>query len=277
MIPNAARPRGRPRSFDELEALQKATQVFWSKGYDGATIDDLVAGMGVGRPSLYAVFGDKRTLFLRVLRAYAEKKGARAAKALLSPQTLRASLASFLRHTVENATEEGAALGCLIVCVAPLVDDAEVRQFLHNAAAGAAAMVERRFRDGISAGEISSDFPVVARASQVMDLSNGLTVRARMGVARKALLRDAEEAADLVLLPPGTSHGPSRSARKAHTVRGRVRVRETTGSARACAGPRQPHAAIAGSPTRTTHPAASNALPVSPARPALAGALSHAR
>ena len=44
-----------------------ATQVFWSKGYDGVTIDDLVAGMGVGRPSLYAVFGDTRRLFLRVL------------------------------------------------------------------------------------------------------------------------------------------------------------------------------------------------------------------
>ena len=47
---------GRPRSFDESDALKKATQVFWSKGYDGVTIDDLVAGMGVGRPSLYAVF-----------------------------------------------------------------------------------------------------------------------------------------------------------------------------------------------------------------------------
>ena len=86
MVKNAARPRGRPRSFDERDALEKATQVFWSKGYDGVTIDDLVAGMGVGRPSLYAVFGDKRTLFLRVLKAYAEKKGASAAKALLSPQ-----------------------------------------------------------------------------------------------------------------------------------------------------------------------------------------------
>src|SRR5277367_4144538 len=122
MIPNTARPRGRPRSFDETEALEKATQVFWSKGYDGVTIDDLVAGMGVGRPSLYSVFGDKRTLFLRVLRAYAEKKGARAAKALFSPQNLRASVAGFLRHAVENATEEGSAAGCLIVCVAPLVD-----------------------------------------------------------------------------------------------------------------------------------------------------------
>src|ERR1700753_789851 len=103
MIQNSTGARGRPRSFDETEALEKATQVFWSKGYDGVTIDDLVAGMGVGRPSLYAVFGDKRTLFLRALRAYAEKKGAGAANSLLSPQPLRDSLASFLRHSVESA------------------------------------------------------------------------------------------------------------------------------------------------------------------------------
>ena len=94
MFQNTARPRGRPRSFDETHALKKATQVFWSKGYDGVTIDDLVAGMGVGRPSLYSVFGDKRTIFLRVLKAYAEAKGARAAKALLAPQTFRNSIAA---------------------------------------------------------------------------------------------------------------------------------------------------------------------------------------
>src|SRR6201995_650619 len=123
MVHNDTRPRGRPRSFDERDALEKATQVFWSKSYDGATIDDLVAGMGVGRPSLYAVFGDKRTLFLRVLKAYAEKKGALASKALLSPQTLRESLAAFLRHIVVTATEKGSAPGCLLVCVAPIVDD----------------------------------------------------------------------------------------------------------------------------------------------------------
>ena len=221
MVQKDTRPRGRPRGFDELEALEKATQVFWSKGYDGATIDVLVGEMGLGRPSLYAVFGDKRTLFLRVLRAYAEKKGAGAAKALLSPRTLRASIAGFLRHTVENATEEGSAAGCLIVCIAPLVDDAEVRQFLQNAAAGGAAMVERRFQDGISAGEIPSDFPVAARASQVLDLSRGLTMRAQMGAPRKTLLKDAEEAADLVLLPRGTRHSPSGSTRKARTVRSR--------------------------------------------------------
>ena len=201
MIQNTARPRGRPRSFDERQALEKATQVFWSKGYDGVTIDDLVAGMGVGRPSLYAVFGDKRTLFLRVLKAYAETKGALAAKALFSPQSLRDSLAGFLRHAVETATEEGSAPGCLLICIAPLVDDAEVRQFLKDAAAAAIALLERRFCDGISAGEIPSDFPVAVRASQVLDLGRGLTMRAQMGTSRKTLLNDAEEAADLVLLP----------------------------------------------------------------------------
>ena len=86
------------------------------------------------------------------------------------------------------------------MCVAPLVDDAEVRQFLQNAEHGALALVESRFRDGISAGEIASDFPVAARASQVLDLVRGLTMRARMGTSRKTLLNDAKEAADLVLL-----------------------------------------------------------------------------
>jgi AcrR family transcriptional regulator len=176
MFQNAERPRGRPRSFDEHEALEKATRVFRSKGYDGTTIDDLVVGMGVGRPSLYSVFGDKRTIFLRVLKAYAEAKGARAAKALFSPPTL--------------------------------VDDAEVRQFLQDAVAAGAALVTRRISDGISAGEIPSDFPVTARASQVLDLSRGLTMRAQMGVPRKELLNDAEEAADLVLLSRSRDAAP---------------------------------------------------------------------
>jgi AcrR family transcriptional regulator len=201
MVQNNAKPAGRPRSFDEGEALEKATRVFRSKGYDGVTIDDLVAGMGVGRPSLYAIFGDKRTLFLRILKAYAEKKGALGRKALLSPQTLRDSLASFMRFAVESATEKGCAPGCLIVCVAPMVNDSEVRRFLRNTAAGAVELVEHRLRDGISAGEIPPDFPVAARACQVIDLCRGLTVRAQIGTPRMTLLRDVEDAVDLVLQP----------------------------------------------------------------------------
>ena len=201
MIQKKLRPRGRPRNFDESAALAKAIQVFWLKGYDGVTIDDLVAGMGVGRPSLYAIFGDKRTIFLRVLHTYAERKGAGTAEALFAPQTLRESVASFLRYAVTTATEEGSASGCLLMCVAPLVDDAEVRQFIQDAAAGAVALVQRRFESGISAGEIPADFPVTERANQVLDLARGLTMRAQMGMSRETLLKDAEDAADVMLLP----------------------------------------------------------------------------
>ena len=120
---------------------------------------------------------------------------------LLSERGGRTSIAGFLRYAVESATEKGSARGCLMVCVAPLVDDAEVQRFLQRAVAGGAALVERRFRDGISAGDIPPDFPVSVRAIQVTDCARGLTMRARIGTPRKTLLKDAEEAADLVLLP----------------------------------------------------------------------------
>jgi len=208
MIQKDTKPRGRPRNFDEKDALEKATQVFWSKGFDGATIDDLVAGMGVGRPSLYSVFGDKRTLFLLVLKGYAEKKGALAMKALLSPSSLRDSLTGFLRHAVESATEKGSAQGCLLECVAPLVDDTEVREFLQKAAVGGVALVEGRFRDGIAAGEIPTDFPVAFRARLLIDMTRGLTMRAQIGAPRDRLLSDVEEAVDLMLLSRHDDAGP---------------------------------------------------------------------
>ena len=82
------------------------------------------------------------------------------------------------------------------------MNDAEVQRFLQNAAIGGAALLERRFRDGIKAGEIPADFPVAARATQVTDLARGLTMRAHIGMPRKTLLKEADEAADLVLLHP---------------------------------------------------------------------------
>ena len=81
------------------------------------------------------------------------------------------------------------------------MNDAEVQRFLQNAVTGGAALLERRFRDGISAGDIPSDFPVAVRAIQVTDFARGLTMRALIGTPRKTLLKDAEEAAELVLLP----------------------------------------------------------------------------
>src|SRR5260370_41719621 len=119
MSQEITRPRGRPRSFDEREALQKAIRVFWAKGYDAVTIDDLVAGMGVVRPSLYAIFGDKAALFMRSLRAYAEGLGGGAMKAPLCPPSLHDGIHALPAPAVKSATTVGSPPGCLFVCVAP--------------------------------------------------------------------------------------------------------------------------------------------------------------
>ena len=207
------RPRGRPRSFDEREALQKAIRVFWAKGYDAVTIDDLVAGMGVVRPSLYAIFGDKATLFMRCLEAYAEHLGAGASKALLGPPRVGDGIRDLLSHLVESATTDDSPCGCLLACVAPAVDDPTVRGFLARANAKAVALVEQRLRRGVDAGELPRDFPTAMRARQVTDLSRGLLIRARFGVSRAELLRDAKDAAALVLEPKGAQPRGKRTPR----------------------------------------------------------------
>ena len=61
---------GRPRKFDREEALDEATRAFWKHGYEATSTNDLLDAMGIGRQSLYNSFGDKKTIFLEVLRRY---------------------------------------------------------------------------------------------------------------------------------------------------------------------------------------------------------------
>jgi len=203
MVKNINRARGRPRSFDETDAIRMATKVFWAKGFDGATIDDLVEGMGVGRPSLYAIFGDKSTLFMRCLAAYRDNLGKLAVGVLFGPKDVREAIRSFIRFTVESATDHSSPLGCLMVCVAPLVEDENVRRFVATANEETTAAVAMRLKQGVEAKELPVDFPCEERSRMLLDMSRGLVFRARIGVPRQNLLEDADRAAELIL----GSHG----------------------------------------------------------------------
>ena len=197
-VQKTARARGRPRNFDEGEALERAAKVFWAKGYDGANLDNLVAGTGVVRPSLYATFGDKEALFMRCLEHYAQTVGARATQALYAAPNIRAAIRGFLRQAVEGATGEDTPLGCLMACVAPAVDDRKVREFLAQATRQAEESIEQRLRDAIVGGELPHDFPCVPRARLVVGLAMVVALRARSGTSREALFVDVEEGAGLV-------------------------------------------------------------------------------
>lgn len=106
---------GRPRSFDTDQAIEKAMQVFWTHGYEGASLPDLLDGMGLTRGSLYKAFTDKKTLFLKVLAHY-EGKAVQAGVALLTdpaiPNGADRIMAMFTNSY--RAATAGDRRGCLL-------------------------------------------------------------------------------------------------------------------------------------------------------------------
>src|SRR4051794_37478008 len=100
----APRPRGRPRSFDRETALEKALLAFWEHGYEATSVSDLTRVMGIGAPSLYAAFGDKRALFDEVVTVYTTRYGSRGDRALAEEPTARAAVERTLREAAADYT-----------------------------------------------------------------------------------------------------------------------------------------------------------------------------
>src|ERR1700745_989586 len=105
---------GRPRTFDAEKALGEALNVFWRKGYEGASLSDLTEAMGINRPSMYAAFGDKRSLFHKALERYSDGPALFMREAL-NEKTARGVAERLLRGAVEMNTSPGNPPGCLMV------------------------------------------------------------------------------------------------------------------------------------------------------------------
>jgi AcrR family transcriptional regulator len=189
------RPRGRPRSFDRDEALESAMRLFWSRGYEGTSISDLTAAMGVAPPSLYGAYGDKKRLFLEAVGRYEQQVGCFARKALTEEPTAERAVRRLMLDAVKAFTAPQNPQGCLVVLGATncSTESAEVGEALAERRRAAEAAVRARLLAGQEAGEFAEDADVDALAALVTATLFGLAIKARDGASRARLSRVVEQ------------------------------------------------------------------------------------
>ena len=185
-------PRGRPREFDVEKALDRALQVFWRKGYEGASLPDLTQAMGINRPSLYAAFGSKEGLFRRALDRYAEGPAAYVGEALTEP-TARAVAERLLGRAVDLMTDRRNPRGCLMVHGALACGEAaeSVRRELAARRAAGEAAVRKRFERAVRDGDLPADANAADLARYLTTILHGMSVQAAGGASRATLRRVA--------------------------------------------------------------------------------------
>lgn len=185
--------RGRPREFDPDEALDRALELFWRKGYEGTSLSDLTEAMGITRPSLYAAFGNKEELFRKAVDRYAEGPGGYAREALRAP-TAREVVERLLHGAADLRGEGCHPPGCLFVQGALSCGDAAdaMRQELIARRTAHEAAIRRRFERAQAEGDLPANADPAGLARYVVTVIYGMAVLASGGASREHLGRVVE-------------------------------------------------------------------------------------
>src|SRR5260370_10885940 len=148
-------PSGRTRQFDVDEALDRALEVFWARGYEGATLPELTRAMGINRPSLYAAFGNKEQLFRKALDRYRTGPMSFLTEALRKP-TVRAVVEAIFSGVVRMQRDRDKARGCLVVSGALACgEEAETeRRELAQLRQGGVPALRQRFGRAVQDGDL---------------------------------------------------------------------------------------------------------------------------
>ncbi len=182
--------RGRPRSFDRKEALRAAMDVFWSVGYEGATLTDLQEAMGgITAPSFYAAFGSKEALFREAVELYSSTLGAPMMEALEREPQARAAIEALLDGAVKAFRKPGKPRGCMLVLAAmnSAPGNRGVQGYLRGLRARRQKAIEHRLRRGVKEGELPPGTDAGALAAFFTTVIDGLAVHARDGASLKDL------------------------------------------------------------------------------------------
>jgi len=157
----------RQKEFDRDEVLHKAMEVFWTRGYEGASIQDLVKHMGINRQSMYDTFGDKHSLFLEALDRYREIQSRKVFEVLERPGSMKKNLRQLFEEVVARSLSAEGRRGCFVGnSMSELAGRCkETATRTCNSVASAEKMFQKALQRGKEQGELRrvSDTRAVAR------------------------------------------------------------------------------------------------------------------
>ncbi|WP_246754927.1 MULTISPECIES: TetR/AcrR family transcriptional regulator [Rhizobium] len=181
---------GRPREFDRHEALTKARDAFWSRGYEGVSMADLVSTLGLASARIYAAFGSKEALFREAVALYHAEEGGFATRALAEEPTARRAIERTLLEAVETYTRQDRPQGCMVVSAATncTSENAGVREWLADCRLRRTASLVERIERAVAEGELKPDVNAQMLGDYYATVLHGLSVQARDGVPKKRLL-----------------------------------------------------------------------------------------
>ncbi|GAA2119045.1 TetR/AcrR family transcriptional regulator [Streptomyces synnematoformans] len=207
----ATKQRGRPRSFDRDEALEKALHAFWQYGYEATSVADLTRALGIGAPSLYAAFGDKEALFDAAVEAYARTdNGTFIDRALAEEPTAVAAFTRILREAAVGYTAPDHPRGCMILSVGVSATTPEVVDKMRELRSLNLANLTARVRADVAAGVLPAQTDPEKLAGYTGAVLQGMSTQARDGADRDLLERVAEiAAAGLAVAAQGGEVGAS--------------------------------------------------------------------
>jgi AcrR family transcriptional regulator len=182
--------RGRPRTFDPDIALHQALALFWERGYEGTSLNDLAEAMGIASASIYACFGNKEDLFRQVMALYGATAGEPPRRALQEQPTARAAIHAMLRATADQITRPDAAHYCMLILAAPTgaVENHAVREFLADRRRDMHTTIKDRLARGLAEGDLTAPpASLDALARYYTTVVQGLSIQARDGATRAEL------------------------------------------------------------------------------------------
>ncbi|RKT56719.1 TetR/AcrR family transcriptional regulator [Saccharothrix australiensis] len=180
---------GRPRGFDDAAVVAAAMEMFWSKGYEATSTEDLCACTGLGRSSLYNAYGSKHGLYERVLRRYAEVDLGCRRQVLEGPGPVKDRLRAFLLAVIDDDLADPDRRGCLAVNAA--VDaggtDERVAEEVRRQFGRLEVLVCHLIAAGQRSGELSGDVEPLVSARFLLSAYYGLRVLSKVTHDRRAL------------------------------------------------------------------------------------------